>query len=143
MAPVSFMFEKKGLVTIDPSRSNISFDELFEAAVEAGAEDIQEIEGEEGTEWAVRFSSYTMIKLNIQVYTELSDLGTVNNQLTTPPLDKDLAVISSEPAYVPSDPLDVRDDGMGLTEEQADLMVQVSEALEEDGDVVKVWSNLA
>jgi transcriptional/translational regulatory protein YebC/TACO1 len=53
MAPVAFMFEKKGLITIDPSKSSRTFDELFEAAVEAGAEDVQETEGEEGPEWAV------------------------------------------------------------------------------------------
>ncbi len=47
------MFDKKGLITIDPSKSNKTFDELFDVAVEAGAEDVQEVEGEEGTEWTV------------------------------------------------------------------------------------------
>ena len=44
---------------------------------------------------------------------------------------------------MPTDPLEISEDGMGLSEEQADIMMQVSEALEEDSDVVKVWTNLA
>lgn len=57
IAPVAFMFEKKGLITIDPSKSTRTFDELFDAAVEAGAEDVKESETEEGPEWSVRLSS--------------------------------------------------------------------------------------
>ncbi len=64
------------------------------------------------------------------------------SHLSTPPLDKELSILSSELAYVPSDPMEVSDDGMGVTEDQADIILQVSETLEEDSDVVKVWSNL-
>lgn len=64
-------------------------------------------------------------------------------ELSKPPLDKELAISSSEVAYIPSDPLEVSDDGMGLTEEQAEVLMQVSEALEEEMDVVKVFTNLA
>jgi transcriptional/translational regulatory protein YebC/TACO1 len=48
------MFEKKGLVIIDPVKSKKTFDELFEVALEGGAEDVREVEGDDGPEWEVR-----------------------------------------------------------------------------------------
>ena len=54
IAPVAFMFEKKGLIIIDPAKSAKSFDELFEVALEGGAEDVKEAEGDDGPEWEVR-----------------------------------------------------------------------------------------
>jgi transcriptional/translational regulatory protein YebC/TACO1 len=45
--------------------------------------------------------------------------------------------------YVPQDALDVTEDGMGITEDQAESIIKTAELLEEEGDVVKVWTNLA
>jgi len=47
------MFEKKGLIVVDPSKSTKSFDELFDVALEGGAEDVKEAEGDDGAEWEV------------------------------------------------------------------------------------------
>lgn len=49
------MFEKKGLVVVGPAStdSGASFDGLFELAVDGGAEDVKEFEGEDGVEWEV------------------------------------------------------------------------------------------
>lgn len=43
---VSFMFDKKGLIAVD--KESAPFDEVFEAAVEAGADDV--VDGEDGVE---------------------------------------------------------------------------------------------
>ena len=54
IAPVAFMFEKKGLIVVEPVReAGASFDNLFELAVEGGAEDVKEVDGDEGIEWEV------------------------------------------------------------------------------------------
>lgn len=55
MAPVAYLFEKRGLITIDPAQSSKSFDELFDVALEGGAEDVVEIEadGDVSAEWEV------------------------------------------------------------------------------------------
>jgi transcriptional/translational regulatory protein YebC/TACO1 len=49
MTPVNYLFEKKGLITlqaVDGVKGD--FDELFDIAVEAGAEDVKEIPAEDG-----------------------------------------------------------------------------------------------
>ena len=52
ISPVGFLFDKKGIIVVEPSKVE-TFDALFEAALEAGAEDVREIEGDEGLEWEV------------------------------------------------------------------------------------------
>jgi transcriptional/translational regulatory protein YebC/TACO1 len=51
------MFEKKGLIVVDPAKSTKSFDELFDVALEGGAEDVKEAEGDDGPEWEVRVTA--------------------------------------------------------------------------------------
>ena len=48
-------------------------------------------------------------------------------------------VRSSELAYVPVEPLD----GDGLSEERAEGIMRVVDGLEQETDVVKVWTNYA
>lgn len=56
ISSVGFLFDKNGLITVQPSAAPGAFDELFEVAVEHGAEDVREAESEEGEEriWEVR-----------------------------------------------------------------------------------------
>jgi len=52
MSPTSFLFERKGLIKLSLNDTNIdrdrAFDELFEVAVEAGAEDVRFATMEDG-----------------------------------------------------------------------------------------------
>lgn len=61
MAPVSFLFEKKGVIVLSPISSSaaITFDEVFEAAVEAGAEDVKENQDEDGYTFEVSLSIHS------------------------------------------------------------------------------------
>jgi len=83
------------------------------------------------------------MKADGQVYTPLAELGNLTSTLSAPPHSEHYSVVSSELVYVPQDPLDVTEDGMGITEEQAEAIIKTAELLEEEGDVVKVWTNLA
>lgn len=49
------MFERKGVVRVAPveGQEGATFDALFEAALEGGAEDVREVETEDGTLWEV------------------------------------------------------------------------------------------
>lgn len=53
LAPVAFLFAKKGLVSVTPT-SDKTFDDLFELAIEGGAEDVRQVEGDIGAVWEVR-----------------------------------------------------------------------------------------
>lgn len=53
IAPVAYLFDKKGVIVLSAS-SGGSFDELFEIAVEHGAEDVREMEDEMGAAFEVR-----------------------------------------------------------------------------------------
>ena len=56
MTPVAFIFHKKGLITVNATAadSSASFDHLFELGLEGGAEDVKEVETDEGMEWEVK-----------------------------------------------------------------------------------------
>lgn len=55
VSAVGFMFERKGVVRVAPveGQEGATFDALFEAALEGGAEDVREVETEDGTLWEV------------------------------------------------------------------------------------------
>lgn len=53
IAPVAYLFEKKGVIVVSAAAGR-GFDELFEVAVEAGAEDVREVEDEDGMLYEVR-----------------------------------------------------------------------------------------
>jgi transcriptional/translational regulatory protein YebC/TACO1 len=49
MTPVGFMFERKGLISLELNQGGgTEFDELYETAVEEGAEDVIDTAGQEG-----------------------------------------------------------------------------------------------
>jgi transcriptional/translational regulatory protein YebC/TACO1 len=80
---------------------------------------------------------------HVQVYVPIPDVGSLTQLLSTPPHSDDFALTSSELVYLPNDPLEVTDDGMGITEETAEAISNTADILEDEGDVVKVWTNLA
>lgn len=122
------MFERKGVIRLSPQGDGATFDGLFDAAVEAGAEDVQELDAAEGDgHW--------------EVTTAANDLSAVAGTLGAPPHDALYAVVHSELAYIPTDPVEVGPEG--IDEEKAEGIEKAIAALEEEPDVVRVWTNLA
>lgn len=118
------MFERKGIIRLSP-QGKATFDSLFDAAVEAGAEDVQELEPEDG-------------EVVWEVTTAPSDLGTVTSALSNEEL---YSISDSELVYIPNDPVEVGPEG--IDEERAEAVEKAVGNLEEEPDVVRVWTNLA
>lgn len=109
---ISWMFEDKGLIVLE-KRDN-SFDEVFEAGVEAGADDIED---------AGDF---------IEVYTKPTELESVKRNLES----KNLKIMSAELAKRPTTPQEVSE------MDKVQSVMGFIEKIEEMDDVQKVWSNL-
>jgi transcriptional/translational regulatory protein YebC/TACO1 len=142
VAPVAFMFEKKGLIVVNPALpgGGVDYDGLLDIAVEGGAEDVREMEGDEGTEFEVSsIPSVLRLCSQIQIYTQPTELYSLTNILSSPPHDSAYRVRSAELAYIPTDPLAADD----VDEEKAESILRVVDLLESEVDVVKVWTNLA
>lgn len=85
-----------------------------------------------------------MTRLCLQVSTPPTDLSSITNALTTSSSLYDLQ--SSELVFVPNDPLSLLgpgEEGEGVSEDQAEGILKLVDALEEESDVVKVWTNIA
>lgn len=93
-----------------------------------------------------------------EIITSLSDLATVTDVFCRPPHDAKWIVESSERTFLPIDPLPVvsSDAGggsasgseeeaevdHGITEERAEAVERIVEILENESEVVRVWTNL-
>lgn len=108
---VAWMFERKGLITV--TSENKSQDEIEMAAIEAGAEDIK-------TEGDV-----------IEIYTDPSQLTTVNDKLKTEGIEPENAEFS----FIPNETVKIEN------EEDARKVINFIDAIEEDMDVTSVSSN--
>ena len=108
---VSWMFTDEGVITV--LKNGKSFDEIFEFAVEAGAEDLEEAQN------------------SVLVYTKPSELESVKNSL----VEKGLKVETAELAKKPTSTVVITD------KETAQKVLNLMEKLEELEAVVKVWSN--
>jgi YebC/PmpR family DNA-binding regulatory protein len=108
---VAWQFDRKGYIAIEPN--GVDADEIFENAVEAGAEDV--IFGDD----------------MIEVFAELDDFQSVQESLEA----CGIKVATSELAMVPKTT-------MQLPPEQALRVMRVIEALEDLDDVQQVYSNL-
>jgi YebC/PmpR family DNA-binding regulatory protein len=108
---VAWMFEQKGYITI-PLNGH-SPDELFELAVEAGAEDV--LIGEDV----------------VEVFSEMDDFQTVQESLSTANIEMDTAELSLIPKTM-----------MDLDPEQGVKVLGLVDALEELDDVERVFTNL-
>jgi len=103
-------FEKKGMITV---KSDKIFDEIFMAAAEAGAEDVEEAGNV------------------FEIYTKLEDLEKVKKNLT----DRGFEVVSSELTLKPTDIVKITDPG------QAQKVLALMDKLDELEFVQKVYSN--
>jgi len=107
---VSWMFEKRGLITV--LKQNYDEEELMLAAIDAGAEDFK-----------VEVDSY-------EIYTSDEELDSVNAKLET----KGIAIERSDITFVPQ--TTVRLEG-----KQAEQMLKLMDALDENDDVEDVYAN--
>lgn len=108
---VAWLFEQKGLITVLKEAINIDDDQLFELALEAGAEDLR-----------LEEDYYEMI-------TEPTELEKVRNYL-----DDKLSIENAELVYIPKNTVEVG----GKT---ADSLLKLVDALEEHDDVQNVYAN--
>lgn len=109
---VAWMFEEKGLITVPEGR--VTFDALFEAAVEAGADDVRE--ADEGYE----------------IITDRTELYAVSSALEDAAID----ITEAKLAQFPGTMLDLED------VETARKVLNLIDVLEDLDDVLAVWANL-
>ncbi len=109
---VSFLFEEKGLITVP--KDSISEEELFEKAIEAGAEDIN-----------TEDDTYYEIK------TDPKDLYAVKEALEK----AGVKIEKAELTRLPTTTVEIKDS------ETAQKLIKLLDALEDSDDVQKVYSN--
>lgn len=110
---VSWMFEMKGLITVDLAGTRMDPDEVQLAAIDAGADDV-EVEGNV-----------------LAIYCEWPQLNAVRQAL----IDQGIPVISAEKTMRPKAQIEV-------DEKDALAAMRLMEKLEDLDDVQKVYSNL-
>ena len=108
---VAWMFENKGVITIDTDK--VDENTLMEVALEAGAEDIRT----EGDVW--------------EVITEPSDLDNVRQALE----NKNIEMASAEVTMLPQNTVKLE------SESEAQSMLKLMDALEDNDDIQKVYAN--
>lgn len=108
---VMYQFVKKGLISIE--KDSLSLDEIFNIAVESGAEDVEEV-GDE-----------------VVIYTRPEDLAKVRAFL----LEKQIIIKNAELMYKPTNLIDLPD------VLQAEKAISFLEKLEDLGDIQKVYAN--
>lgn len=108
---VSYLFKKKGLLSFDASKVNE--DEIFEIALEAGADDVSTEDGV------------------IEILTDPSAFEDVQNALTSKGYEPETAEVSLIP-----------DMQVSLDKETAQKVLKLVEALEDNDDVQSVATNL-
>jgi YebC/PmpR family DNA-binding regulatory protein len=107
---VAWMFSKRGSIVID--KNAVSEDKLMELALDAGADDIQEDEG------------------NFEVLTTPESFHKVNTALQ----NANIPTVSSDLAMMPQT-------WIKLSGKEAQQVLKLVEALEDHDDVQKVWAN--
>ena len=107
---VSYIFDRKGVIVLDGARCDL--DTVMEAAIEAGAEDVQEADG------------------SVTVTTALGDLHTVSAALNR----AGLPVVSVELSQIPNTAVKVE-------EKDALTLLKLITAMDDLDDVAKVSAN--
>lgn len=110
---VSFMFERKGVLSIDNEEIDLDEDTVMEDALEAGAADFDSDDG------------------IFTIYTEIADFSTVRDTLTK----KDYKFTSAELEMVPSTYTETNNEDIDKNMETLLTM------LEDNDDVQNVWHN--
>jgi YebC/PmpR family DNA-binding regulatory protein len=108
---VSWMFEKKGLITID--KKGVSEEKLMDLALEAGAEDVVEEENE------------------FQIHTAPDTFDSVRSTLE----ENGLSFVDASVSMLPKNTIEVTD------EKVAKSLLRLMESLEDHDDVQNVYSN--
>lgn len=108
---VSWMFHRKGIITVD--KGDMDADDFMLQALDAGAEDITEVEGK------------------FEVITEFSDFMAVKGNLE----GQGIVVESAELTMIPENNVEITD------EEMAKKVMKLYEALEDNEDVQNIYAN--
>ena len=108
---VSWMFDKKGLILVEKGKT--SEEELFDMALEAGAEDMVEEESE------------------FQIFTAPEDFEAVRTALE----GQGVALVDASVSMVPKNTVEVVDEKVGRS------LMKLMESLEDHDDVQNVYSN--
>ncbi|KAJ1965790.1 hypothetical protein GGI12_000535 [Dipsacomyces acuminosporus] len=116
MTPVGYMFDKKGRIWFTKGESQDSVDQMLEKAIEAGAEDIEDVGGGK-----------------VEVICEFGDLQAITKSLTS---DHKYAVELMEGTYIPNTP------AADLHAHQVAEIESAIEDLEELDDVIKIHCNI-
>ena len=109
---VSYMFNKKGIIVIDKSTTNMDEEELMMLALDVGAED---------------FNSEDEV---YEITTDPSDFSTVREKLE----EKGLEFLEAEVQMIPTTTVDLDENG-------AEKMERLIERLEELDDVASIYHN--
>ncbi|HYH02475.1 MAG TPA: YebC/PmpR family DNA-binding transcriptional regulator [Bacillota bacterium] len=109
---VGWMFATKGQVVIDPEKYGKTEEDLFELAIEAGAEDLQNT-GE-----------------TYEIYTEAGQLDSVRRYLE----EHGIEIKSAELTMIPGNTIEI-------SGEQAEQVMELIDALEDNDDVQNVYAN--
>ena len=108
---VAWMFDKRGLIVFD--RDQVDEDDILEAALEAGADDVITAEDQ------------------FEVHTDPAMLESVKQAFD----DRELAYAMAEITMIPQNTVKVED------ESQANQVLKLMEAIEDSDDVQKVYAN--
>ncbi|CAM0142360.1 unnamed protein product [Umbelopsis sp. WA50703] len=114
ISTVSWMFEKKGKVVFRAGPTEASVEDMMDAAIEAGAEDMQELEDD-----------------SVEVICEFTNLSTVTNGLK----EHGYEVDEMAATYVPTTTVEVTD------EETQELVEKCLNEMEDLDDIVKIHFN--
>ncbi len=108
---VAWIFEKKGLIIID--KAKVDEDTLMDVALDAGADDIED----SGAEW--------------EIETRPENLDAVKEAINSAGIE----ILSAEVSMVPSNTVAITE------EKQAEQLMKLMNALEENDDVQNVYAN--
>jgi YebC/PmpR family DNA-binding regulatory protein len=111
---VSWMFNRKGMITVKNENQNPDEDELMLAALEAGAEDLNSEDD----------GSYV-------ITTEVDQFEAVKKALQ----DQNIEIISAEVTMLPSTSIEISD------QDDAAKIIRLMEALDDHDDVQNVYAN--
>jgi len=134
MAPTSYLFERKGQISLEATLTNQSptLEALFDTTLNAdlNIEDIRPTNTEVSD--IVEF----------QLLTPLGELQDIAASFNSPPLSEDWMVKGVDMVYEPVDGVDI-DDQEGIREDKAEVLFKLIDALEIEQDITQVWTNLA
>ena len=110
---LEFIFDRKGVFTVDPSQVEMDLEELEMELIDGGLEELEQDEEA------------------ITIYTDFADFSNMTNLLET----LNIEVKNAELQRIPNN-------FKSITEEQAPLVLKLLDKLEEDDDVQNVFHNM-